>query len=200
GDTIVLAPGNYTPTATLDFKSNVTLVGNDTSARGAVISGAEVDPSNPDVIDIHDGGAVTIKNLSIRLADRHGIAIDVAGTLNLESSEVSQNNALNAVVGEQGSTLVIRNSTISDNLGTGVAVLGTATIANSTITANTIAGVYVDPDGKTSLASTIVWGNGNKTKDSTDCTAKVDSSSSSLDGDGSCGANVHGDPRLGPLA
>jgi hypothetical protein len=204
GDTIVLAAGIYNPDTTLVLGKNVTLTGPSQAApsggpSGAIISGASVESPTSDVIDISSGASVTLQNLSIRLTDVQGAAIDVSGQLELDNSELSANSSLSALVVEIGATANVVNSTIAVNSGDGVDNNGTATFVNDTISGNHKAGIFDESGSTTSLSNTIVSRNGNGTTYASDCVADVTSSSSSLDGDGSCGANMHTTAGLGAL-
>jgi hypothetical protein len=109
-----------------------------------------------------------------------------------------------------GCTAEIVNSTISGNeaaeWGGGVAAAGTVSITNCTITNNTVggAGGALWVRGEVNLENTIIANNiGSK-----DCVIHQDFggqgelgvTSYNLIEDGSCNADVSGDPKLGPLA
>jgi hypothetical protein len=98
----------------------------------------------------------------------------------------------------QSGTLDALNDTIAENLGGAVEAWGDASFVNVTIADNGVAGIYNHPGSDVSITNTIVAGNGDGTANRDDCFRTVESVNS-LDGDGSCGANHHGDPKLGPL-
>jgi hypothetical protein len=205
GDTIVLAAGNYAPESTLELKVDVTITGPGTQGArggpaGAVISGANIgSPYPPDIVDVDPGVTVTLANLSFRLADVQASAIDDSGTLTLDDSELSQNNSNAALVVEDGASATVRDSTIGGNVGAGADVFGSATFVNATVADNRSAGVFNEPGSDVALTNTIVARNGDGTTYSSDCFSAVDASTSSLDDDGSCGANIEADAKLGPL-
>src|SRR5262249_62405237 len=145
---------------------------------------------------VNAGASLTLLNVAVRYARDAGSAVDVEGSLDLESSDVSQNASADAILVEQGASLTATNSTIGGNYGIGVLVDGDAKFVNDTITRNTATGIF-DEDGTTSITNTIVARNGNGTRYSRDCFTDVTSSSNSIDGDGSCKANITADPRLG---
>jgi len=197
GDTIVLAPGTYSPTATLDLQSSITMTGPST-APGATISGASVQPDanlNTDTLDVDLGLTATIQNLTFTSARADGYAINAPGTVAIQNSTFSANNGSALWLGGTDS---VTNSTISANASRGIMLDGNVTLTNDTIASNAAGGI-VNPSitSFTRLINTIVWGNTGG-----DCTAPVDSTTSSLDGDGTCGVGAlsRSDPRLGPLA
>jgi hypothetical protein len=205
GDTIVLAAGTYAPDSPLVVKTSLTITGPQTegavgSPTGAVISGAADEGSgSDDVIDVQAGATLTMQNVSMRLAGTQGVAIDDAGTVVLQASEFSQNNSVAAVLVEPGATLTATNTTFAGNLGDGLDVFGTANLVNDTVADNVLGGVFNEAGSTVSLTNSIVVRNGNGTKWSSDCAVAVSSSVTSLDGDGTCGANLHGDPKLGHI-
>src|SRR5262249_50536453 len=80
----------------------------------------------------------------------------------------------------------------------GIMLDGNVTLTNDTIAGNAGGGI-VNPSitSFTRLINSIVWGNTGR-----DCDAPADSSTSSLDGDGTCGVGAlsRSDPKLRPLA
>jgi CSLREA domain-containing protein len=86
----------------------------------------------------------TLVNVGVTNMYGSGIKITQAsGILNLDSSTVSGNlGGLSTVVGQQGATVLVRNSTISGNDGRGVSnSSGELEIVNSTIVGNRYGGV-----------------------------------------------------------
>jgi hypothetical protein len=205
GDTISLGDGTYAPGAPIVVKTNLTIVGPDVEGPvgkppGAVISGAGIEgPDANDIIDVQAGATLTLQNVSLRLTSSQGVAIDDSGAVNLQASELSQNNGVAAVLVEDGATLTATNSTLAANLGVGADVFGTATFDNVTIADNKLGGIFNENGSQVSITNTLVIRNGNGTKWSQDCAQPVSSSTSSLDGDGSCGAGMHGDAKIGYL-
>jgi hypothetical protein len=202
GDTIVLEAGKYTPDSTMVVKTNLTITGPTIQGPagglpGPYISGANVTGTEPpDIFDVNAGASLTLANVSVRLSMPSATAaIDVFGSLGLENSDVEQNASPEAIYVEQGGSLTATNSTIGGNVAIGVLVDGDASFVNSTIVRNTGTGIF-DEDGTTSITNTIVAHNGNGTKYFRDCFAGVTSSTNSIDGDGSCNANITADPRL----
>src|SRR5262249_19895352 len=111
----------------------------------------------------------------------------------LENAQVSQ-NAGSAVLVQTGGHATLTNTTIGGNTLDGVIVNGDASFVNSTIAFNGGAGIANQPGPAVRPTNTIVAGNTLK-----DCSDDVTASVASIDEDSSCGANVHADPRLGPL-
>jgi hypothetical protein len=204
GDTIQLAPGVYAPDAPLDVPSGVaiqgpTVAGPEGGPSGAVILGSNLEGGDSsDVVTVGSGASATIKNVSIRLASSEGSAIVVDGTLDLEDSELTQNNSFSVVLVDHGGTLNAVNDTIAENLGGGVEVQGTANFVNATIVDNEVAGIYNQRGSDVSITNTIVADNGDGPTYRGDCYRAV-KSVNSLDGDGNCDANLHGDPKLAAL-
>src|SRR5262245_983511 len=202
GDTIVLAGGNYAPTAPLDIKQNgLTLVGPTAAPAARVVGSNVVGPGGapPDIFDIEAGAAATLRNLAITTADSSaGGAIAVLGTLTLENSDVEANSSL-GVWGQPGSSLTVTNTTITGNLGGGIAIDGTASLFNDTIADN--AGGIFNEGAIVNLTNVLVARNGSQPF-SGDCPSfdgPVPTSIRSLASDGSCGVQLtSSNPRLGP--
>jgi hypothetical protein len=193
GDEIVLGPGSYAPQATLVLATSVTLRG-PSGWPGARIVGSNVTTGYPpDLLQVKAGASARLANLSLTNTDRDAAAVNIFGTLALDGVQVSQNAGL-AVWVQPGATLTATNTTIGGNLDSGVEVDGSATFVNSTIAGNDISGISNSSGGTVALRNSIVAQN-----KLGDCVAKSTASTSSLDGDRSCGANFHGDPLLGPL-
>jgi hypothetical protein len=201
GDTIALAAGTYAPTATLDPPIGVTLQGPAT-APGATLSGASVPTDTngfDDLLDTEPGTSVTILNLTLTgtksssSGSPTGYAINATGSLTVENSTLSGNGGL--AVWSSGPIATIVDSTISGNGGAGVMIDGTGTFQNVTIAQNTGNGIgNANLTSVVHLTNAIVWGNGQ------DCAAPVDQSAASLDGDGTCGVQLTGNPNLASLA
>jgi hypothetical protein len=200
GDTISLAPGTYAPTVTLDPPISITLQG-PSSAPGATLSGASVTAGSSgfdDLIDTDAGTSVTIVNLTLTgtkssSSGPFGYAINATGTLTVQNSTLSGNAGV--ALWSSGPTATIVDSTISGNGGGGIMVDGTGTLQSVTIAQNT--GTGIENANLTSVVhvtNTVVWGN------EKDCAAPVDQSAASLDGDGTCGVQLTGNPNLGSLA
>jgi hypothetical protein len=204
GDTIVLAAGTYAPDGPLVVKSSLTIAGPQVegavgSPPGAVISGAAVESGSDDIFDVQAGATLTLQSVSLRLASSDGYPVDDAGTLVLQASELSQNNSSAAVLVEPGATLTATNSTFAGNLGDGLDVFGTANLVNATVADNKLGGIFDEPGSNVSITNTLVVRNGDGSKWSSDCAAPVAGSTTSFDGDGTCGANMHGDAKVATL-
>lgn len=198
GDTIVLAPGTYSPTLSLDTVVSFTLEG-PSDAPGAVISGASVRPDpdtdSVDILATASGTSVVLRNLTFSDAPLDGVAVNALGTITLENSTLSGNLGTAAWL---AGTATVRNTTVSGNAENGVMSDGDVTLVNVTIANNGWMGIANASIGSfTRLTSSIVWGNGLD-----DCTVPVEADTASLDGDGSCGVGALGgtNPLLGPLA
>jgi hypothetical protein len=103
------------------------------------------------------------------------------------------------VVVQPTAKLNATNSTIASNSGIGLDNAGTANLVNVTIADNEQGGVYVELEAPVSMTNTIVAGNGDGSRFSSDCVGSV-SSTTSLDGDGTCKTSVHGDAKLAGLS
>lgn len=144
---INLAPGNYTPSATLVINRSVTLQGPASGPLSAGISGAGVTTGSPsginNVIRILAGNTVTIRDINVNTTNAStDNVIDNEGTLNLEYSSVSVGSGPGVVV-RNGGVLNSLNSTIADNAGIGVSLAagGAATLRSTTVTNNASFGI-----------------------------------------------------------
>lgn len=194
GDEILLAAGDYAPAAPLELKKNVTIAG-PTGSKGARLLGTNVAwiaENPPDLVVVASGVEATIRNIAVTTVDIQGSALLSYGKLTLENVEVTGNNGL-AVYIQPSGTLRMVNSTVSDNSSDGVIVDGSAELVSSTIASN-LGGGVANATGLVTLKNTIVSGNRLG-----DCTRPVAVSSSSLDQDGTCSANLRADPLLDPL-
>src|SRR5262249_3231483 len=116
GDTIVMAAGNYAPSAPLTItQSNLTIVGPQSGFPGAVVTGTNNPSGTQDLFDVGVGASLTLENVSLRTVSTNATAaIVVDGALDLENSDAQGNN--NVVVRSNiGASVVIRNSTIALN-------------------------------------------------------------------------------------
>lgn len=156
---------------------------------------------------VYNAGALTIKEST--LSGNHassGGAIYNNGTLTLSGSTVSGNTAgdyAGAILNT--GTVTATNSTISGNSsphGGAFFSNGNVTLANSTVNANSTgegyAAVHLWSTANLSYNNTIIA----NTSSGFDCNIQVGSLSGSnnLVKDGTCGATLTGDPKLGPLA
>jgi hypothetical protein len=206
GDTIELTSyGIYAPDKTLEVKTSLTIEGPSVQGpsggpAGAILSGANV-PNNdsPALIVVDNGASLTLRNVSLRLAQANGAAVDVSGSLDLSNADVTQNSSVAAIMVENDGTATIRNTTVANNLGTGVDVFGTASLVNDTVAFNKGNGLFVEHGSTVAITNTVVASNGSSRTNSHDCSAAVSSSASSFDGDGSCQANQHGNALLGSV-
>jgi hypothetical protein len=192
--TIDLTRGVYAPDVTLTIAGDVTIVG--PSGPGLNLTGAAVAPAGASLFVVGPGAHATFVDLSVATAGTVGgdAAVDVSGALDLENSTLDANNGPNLTV-EPGGTATVRNSTLSDGLGTGLVDDGSATLINSTVADNAVEGID-DSVGTLSLVNTIVAGNG-----SPDCSGPASASDHSLDSDGTCGVGAlsRANAALGPL-
>jgi hypothetical protein len=211
GDTIVLSPGDYNLSSTLELTKDVTITGPATHP-GARLDGSAVDSPSSftggrlDLVAIDSGASVKLQNLGLIGTGTSGTAVDVLGKLDLEDSLVGPNAGI-GVAAEPGASVSVVNSTISDN-ATGLFADGSAhvSLASVTLAANQDIGIDDSGGGQLDIANTIVAGNGFKVSWGKDCMQPIGadgtpgSISSSIDGNGTCGAPNHADPRLAPLA
>src|SRR5262249_32539846 len=150
------------------------------------------------------------KNLTLQAANPAGSAIDVQGTLDLESSLVTQAQgpaAIN-VEGGTGGSATIRNTTIYHSANEGIFADGATALFNDTISGNTFG---VDPEASRDFGANVTLTNtivANNTQ--IDCgtavavnappkAVPVNSAVASLDSDGSCGVQLTKDPKLASL-
>jgi hypothetical protein len=198
GDTIVMAAGNYAPSAPLTIThSNLTIVGPQSGFPGVVITGTNDTAGTQDLFDVGVGASLTLRNVSLRTVSTGATAaIVVDGSLDLENSDAQGNN--NVVVRSNiGASVVVRNSTIALNTFSSTAaavdVQGDVKLFDDTIVGNDY-GIAMD-GGTAELVNTIVSGNALG-----DCpSGGVTSSVRSLDTDGSCGVQITANPKLGNL-
>ena len=147
---------------------------------------------NPDTFDIEPGVTLTMKNVSIRAGATAGSALDVQGTLDLESSSLSENQGSFVILDEPTGSLTLRNTTLNHNSGIAVDAQGAAALFNDTISGNAF-GVFPD-GGSVALTNTIVANNTTH-----DCSSHVTSAVTSIDTDGTCGVPLTAAPRLATL-
>src|SRR5262245_29558890 len=208
GDVIVLSPGDYNPAAPLDVTKDLTIVGPERAPGARITAGALAKRSaisdGFDLVAVDNGATATIRDVALTGTGPSGIALDVFGGLVLEDSVVGGNNGL-AVAAQPEASVTIRNTTISDN-STGLSAAAGAKVSaqSVTIAGNRRGGIFNASGGVVDLASTIVWGNGSPAAHAGDCQRRLGgdapgSAANSIDGDGTCGANIQADPRLGRL-
>ena len=207
GDTIVLAGGDYAPTAPLEVKHDLTISG-PTNAPGARLDGSAIaKPSSLretlDMFVVRPAVNATVRNVAVTTVSTDAAAFDVFGSLTLEGSLLSANNGT-GVLAQTGSTVTIRDTTINFNRdGLAVDYDSSATLVNVTIAFN-VSGISNGNGGRVDMTNTIVAGS--VTRHGQDCVlplggpASPGSSTNSLDQDGSCAANIHANPQLGGLA
>jgi hypothetical protein len=195
GDVLNLAAGNYSPDAPVDMSCNEAINGPSSGSAQATLSGGAVSPPCPtcpdDVIIVEPGVSATINHLIVTLAPTDGTGIDVFGTVDVENSNVAGTDTT-GVIGEPGSSIVIRNSTIAVNHAAGVDVFNDAQLFNDTLSGNGW-GVFREGGATVEATNTILAGNTH------DCNVPLTSSDHNLDQDGSCGTGLTANPKLGPL-
>jgi hypothetical protein len=181
---IELAGGVFQPTSTLTISSDVTIIG-PSSAPGAKLNGDSVTPFPSDLLLVEAHAKLTLLNVELTTAGGGGTAaaLDVFGTLDLESSTVAGNSGPGLLVQPAGNATV-RNSTLSNGLDFGVVDAGMASVFNSTVAFNKNGGIF-DSGGTLHLTNAIVADNG-----SSDCSRRATTSDHSLDSDGSCGVGA----------
>jgi hypothetical protein len=209
GDTIVLSAGSYNLRATLDLTKDITIIG-PTSPPGARIDGGALTgpgsiTGSYDLVAVAPGVTATLQHVALLGTGTNGTAVDVFGSLTLEEALVGPNAGL-GVAAQPGSSVSVANSTISDN-SSGLLAGGDSrtSLTNVTVSGNRLGGIFNSAGGQVDITNTIVAGNGSKTTRVKDCERPLGSdgapgsATSSLDGDGSCAAPIHADPRLGRL-
>lgn len=136
GDTIRIASGQYTTSATLT--QDVTIVGAGATETILATSGGRV-------FEVATGVTATLRDLTITFgAAPRGGGILNAGTLTIEAAIITRNSAGTGAGIANDGTLTVRNTTVSENntgrnitnTGGGLDNTGTATISGSTFTAN----------------------------------------------------------------
>jgi len=168
GDFIMVAAATYTENLTIPFSLRV--IGADASTT--IIDGGGVNT----VVTISSSGAqVTLSQVTIRNGNAyaHGGGVLNEGALMISKSTITGNNAGNtSVFGSGGGilntdtgTLIINNSTISDNTssaaGGGIASGGPLIIINSSVTGNNTLGYGggIASGGPTTIKNSTIAGN-----------------------------------------
>ena len=168
-----------------------------------------------------DGGAIEnygqmvvqnstfVDNYAFHLGGAQGGAIYNAATLTVNHSTFNTNTAEGSFVDSSGGAiynaaiLTVNNSTFSNNslpladfatAGSAISTEGTAWIYQSTFNENTSSSLATN--GATHLYNSIVANSVN----GFDCEGTLTTNINNLIEDGSCGATLTGDPKLGPLA
>jgi hypothetical protein len=188
-ETIVLTAGTYAPTAPLVVSvTGLTIQGPTSGATPAILSGGAVDQTTTDgdIIDISANASLTLANVSVRNTVTGATAgIDVAGSLDLESSDAQGNQV--APIFADGGSVVIRNSTLADNnFGNSVPAIsdqGIVKLFNDTIAYNDYGMANVS--GTAQLVNTLIVKNIHA-----DCTAHVTTADASIDSAGTCGGGT----------
>jgi hypothetical protein len=206
GDTITLAAGGYAPSEPLEITRDMTIQGT-TSAPGARIAGSAIAKDSAlrgahDVLVVHPGVTVTIRNVAVEIVEDDGAAIDVYGSLTLSDSQVSGSNGT-GIWAAQGSKVAVDDTTISSNdVGLQADGGSSTTLLNVTLAANRF-GISNGNGGRVDMTNTIVAGSG--ALGGSDCSYQIGSptspgsSTNSLDDDGTCGANIRANPSLSLL-
>ena len=154
GDTIVVAVGTYSGFALRDM-SNVTISG----VSGVVIEGSIV---------ISSSSGCTLEGLQVTVADGDGII--VAGChsgLTLSGLTITGCEGAGIVIHPAPSTcegtagISIVGSTVSNNGGNGITVLGATTIAitGNTIESNGSSGIFLGPDVSGTITENVIRDN-----------------------------------------
>jgi hypothetical protein len=113
-------------------------------------------------------GDLTLQSVTLSGGSSFGGLSNVGGTLTIENSTVSNNTGGGGVSnfggfsggGTSGGTLSIKNSTISGNAAGGVSnIYGTLIIENSTVSNNTGGGGVSNFDGSLTIANSTISGN-----------------------------------------
>jgi ABC-type phosphate transport system substrate-binding protein len=202
GDVVILAPGTYTLPATtggLVIARNLTIQGSPSGA-GATINASLIGAHDyGDGIYVDVGVNATIRNVHVTGAVAPNAGIAVAGNLTLESAALTA-NAGPGLWMLFGSTGTVTSTTIANNTGRGVLTgnFTTLTLANTTVAGNGTLNIS-NPGlsaATLNLVNTIVSAAGTPAGT---CTQDVQSSVSSIDSTGDCGADIVADPLLGPL-
>ena len=200
GQTIALSTGP------LHIDKSLTIEGS--AANGMTISGSLLDK----VIGTFPSTDVTLRNLSIvdGKSTSPGGGIIAGGNLTLDHSLVANNEVVNKggggiLMNDAGSTLVLLNSTVSENVslaGGGILAAGYVVSRNSSIIGNVAVaeggGLLADA---VSMRNTIIANNTANTR--ANCSVLVSSSAyfgTNISNDNTCGFGIVADPIIGPLA
>jgi hypothetical protein len=209
---INVAPGVYTPTATIAINRTVTIRRNPAFATGSVVfSGSSVTTPSPaggalNVFHVLSGANVTMIDLDVNTSTAStDNLIENFGTLNFNYS-TAQTSSGPGIAVRTGATLNTLNATISDNAGIGVLGTGTAVVnlRSTTLTNNGGAAVSVPLGGTLNLVNSLVTSL-NPAGAPFDCAVVADSVSFVLGSDtaSTCGAGTiagNGNTNLNPLA
>jgi len=188
--TITIAPGTYSPTATLAITNTtepVTFQGPtpvpNVVGTQADIGGASIVPSFGSVLSIASGSTVNLDNIVISSAGGSTAgAISDSGTLNSSGLTLQGNNGALAI--QPGATSTLTNSTVADAINSGIIDAGTLTLINSDVINSGQLGI--SNTGHTlNLENSIVADSTTK-----DCSAAATTSVTSIDGDGTCGVGA----------
>lgn len=190
--TIVLAAGNYSPTATLALTNTAASTTIQGPTPSPTVAGAEVDiaggsvvPTNDSVISVATGVTLNLDNVVVSGAgggSNQYASVDDFGTINTQGVTAYGNNGAFTV--EQGGTGNIVDTTLAANNGTvGLEDLGSAILTNDTVTNNALGGIDNSQATSLTLINTIDADNA-----SSDCTAHANTATTSIDSDGTCGA------------
>ena len=171
----------------LDIASPLTLHGS-----GSTISG-----SSDNVLDVHTQG-VGLDHLAITIGNTAGLFVRPRATLTVDDSTIWRNNASGVSAG-QGSTVVLRRSTVSDTVHDGVVSSGaTITLLDATV---------ADNERNLVVTAGSVMATNSVVADPTtgpNCTGTIASGGWNLSTDASCGFGgatdvTDGVGHLGPL-
>ena len=190
-NTIVLAGGNYSPTSTLNLTNtsgtitiegpapNPTVIG-----MSANIQGASIMPTFGSIFTIAAGVTADFQDVEVSGGGGQGNAvIDDLGTLAANDLTAEANNGPVQIA--QGATGTLTNSTVADAINTGIIDTGTLTLTNSDVI-DSGAGGIANSGHILNLVNSIVAGNQATVSTAKDCFAAPHSSTTSIDGDGTC--------------
>lgn len=191
-DTIRLPSGvRLSPTNGMTITDNLTITAShssDSFAQEALVDGGSILPTTQNSITIAAGVNVEMSAWTFVSGSDDGSAIiRNNGTLVMDGMNIQTSAGSGVFTGGSGNTL-IRNSTIGDNAQSGIAGNGTTTLINVTVADNLGNGLAAT--GLT-MRNTVV---NQAFTGGIDCIVLPVVSSSSLDGDGTCGATPTGDP------
>jgi hypothetical protein len=207
GDLIEVAPGTYPENVTVS--QSVTILGD--AFNRSIVDGNNAGP----VFTVNGGITATFNSLTITNGNS-GTGNDGGGINNQGALTVVQSTISGNIADQDGggifnsSTLTVINSTISGNtavVSAGGGLLNrhgaTATLVNTTINGNSAklsgGGLLNGPQATLNMTNTII--SGNLAGGHVDCASDgtIGTNSHNLIQDGSCGAAVSGNPKLGPL-
>ena len=183
GDTVVLAPGVYQPSARI-------VVGVDLTIQGDLSAPSIIDGNGEDILLVL-ANDVRIQNLTLRNG-RTAVAFGGGedGHLTISQTTIAANTELGVATGDGGGHVSIVNSTIAGNL-TGIAsACSSFTLRHATVSGND-RGLFIGScsDDSVAIHNTLVAGN------QQDCRVRngfAFAGNTSFDGDGTCRVGIEG--------